>query len=778
MITKIDIANFGLYRDFDWNESLGQDKSFGKVNIIYGRNYSGKTTISRILKCLGDKKIHCDYEDAQFRVTFEDGSTITDANLTELLSTLKIKVYNSDFVKENLGWLRNDDGTIKAFAVLGAQNVATEKRLRELAEELGSVEDRTGVRGELVKFAEELKPKNDELERRKRELDSSLTAKARRVKEDTATFDVVTYNITRIKEDIKNVDANSILTPTEKDSLRRELREEKLPGLDRVAKPKVDIAELELATASSVTREIKPTEQILDLINNDLLQSWVRSGITLHRDKRETCGFCSSRLSDDLWTKLDGHFTAESDDLAKEIDALLERADRMGDVLRLFQLPDRSGFYESHRGRWESLQTRLTELKSRYESRLLALVSALSARKESIFQTVEFSPFAPTDDELALLIDELNELVDSNNGHSNSLDTARTLAREKLRLSEVAEFLIEIGYEERLLEISELESEIKKLGKRREALLSKAESLTAEKERLEASTKDERLGAKLVNEYIERSFGHDHLHLEVISETSGAKFRVTRGGKEARNLSEGECSLISFCYFVATLRDELGEDTIVFIDDPISSLDSSHIFLIFSLIESKIAEPKNYRQLFISTHNLEFLKYLKKLTTTARGANYFLVERRHMASDRRSFIKPMPAHLREYVTEFNFLFEEVYRVYQSAKGEKKLDLSNSYSTFYSFSNNLRKFLECYLFYRFPNSLSLMSNLKKVFDGNVPALLNRVINEYSHLTSLDRAWLPIDIEEAEQCAIIVIDMIKNNDPKQFESLVQSIDAQLN
>lgn len=70
------------------------------------------------------------------------------------------------------------------------------------------------------------------------------------------------------------------------------------------------------------------------------------------------------------------------------------------------------------------------------------------------------------------------------------------------------------------------------------------------------------------------------------------------------------------------MEDELKESTdgkklVIYIDDPISSLDSNHIFFIFSLIENVIACKKKYGQLFISTHNLDFLKYLKRLTTSA-----------------------------------------------------------------------------------------------------------------------------------------------------------------
>lgn len=57
MFTKIDIEKFGLYNDFKWDTL----PALGRVNIIYGRNYSGKTTLSRIFDSVSLCKLHKDY---------------------------------------------------------------------------------------------------------------------------------------------------------------------------------------------------------------------------------------------------------------------------------------------------------------------------------------------------------------------------------------------------------------------------------------------------------------------------------------------------------------------------------------------------------------------------------------------------------------------------------------------------------------------------------------------------------------------------------------------
>lgn len=110
--------------------------------------------------------------------------------------------------------------------------------------------------------------------------------------------------------------------------------------------------------------------------------------------------------------------------------------------------------------------------------------------------------------------------------------------------------------------------------------------LRQEKQTKELEAKDEGEAAKRINEHLSDFFGHDSLTLEPAliteSNTPLTRFIIKRGDKEAHNLSEGECSLISFCYFIAKIEDELNgvdhDKLIIYIDDPISSLDNNHIF--------------------------------------------------------------------------------------------------------------------------------------------------------------------------------------------------------
>jgi wobble nucleotide-excising tRNase len=112
MIKKIDIKKFGVFNSYQWDKEIGKNEGFKKLNIIYGRNYSGKTTLARIFRCIENQCLHSDYPEGEFAITMTDGSVITQKNLGAFGTDKMVRVYNSDFIKTNLSWLRNNDGTI------------------------------------------------------------------------------------------------------------------------------------------------------------------------------------------------------------------------------------------------------------------------------------------------------------------------------------------------------------------------------------------------------------------------------------------------------------------------------------------------------------------------------------------------------------------------------------------------------------------------------------------------------------------------------------------
>ena len=319
--------------------------------------------------------------------------------------------------------------------------------------------------------------------------------------------------------------------------------------------------------------------------------------------------------------------------------------------------------------------------------------------------------------------------------------------------------------------------------------------LRARRRQKELDKKDEGKAAQKVTDLLKNHFGNGSLSLvpeqvedEVDTETGEmrprTRFVVMRGGEPAKNLSEGERSLISFCYFIAQMADELNGpeagNLVVYIDDPISSLDSSHIFFMYSLIDSVFIKKLCFGQLFISTHNLEFLKFTKRIrpvvTIGSKTISKYVVVKlgKGATGDYRCEIKQMPEYLSKYMTEYNFLFEQIYDIAELNSEEEQTLYGEKYTLYYNIGNNMRKFLECYLFSRYPNTEDpLKHHLVDLFDEHIPSEVNRVVNEYSHLVWVERGMRVMDVPEVVTAAREILKALQTKDKKHYDTLCKSV-----
>lgn len=782
MIKKVDISKFGVINNYSWDSCIGSTEGFRKLNIIYGRNYVGKTTISRIFRCIENKMLHNQYCDANFTLTFYDGNVITHNNLPELDIPYHIRVYNSDFVRENLSWLHNDDGTIKPFTILGAKNVEIDRQIKALEEELGDEKDAKGLISELNERIKTYENKKRQYDENLNDLNNKLRAKAVEIKNEASIYNFPTYQINSIKKDIGL--EPSILNQNQIDEYRKLLKEEAKKSIGTIKAAKPTFSKYYELTTELLSKEIKPSKSITDLINNHILQEWVRQGMEMHKSIRNTCGFCGNTLPEDIWLKLDSHFNKESEDLRKQVQDQIENLILAKQNFENFELPPRENFYNSLLDKYLEINEEWISLSKKHTTNLSLLMEKLKQKEKDIFTTFKLEEIEDVSDDILELINKLNELILNNDSQTDSLSTDQDYARNQLRLSEVAKFIKDIDYYKSTQEIDFLDEEVKDLDLQKNNIKEKVGLLLEQKRQLEAQAKDESKGAELVNQHLSHFFGHQELKLVADGENSNISFKIIRNEHNATNLSEGECSLISFCYFIARLEDELNDSLnndklIIYIDDPISSLDNNHIFFMFSLIEAIIAKPKKYCQLFISTHNLDFLKYLRKLTIPNKykfspngkdisGLANFVMERKNKTISQLSIA---PIYLRNYITEFNYLFNQIYKCSIS-------DIETiTHDYHYNFGNNMRKFLEAYLFYKYPShNLSFEKRLNNFFKNDQVSitLINRVINEYSHLgDNFERGLEPIDSDSISLISKAVLEKIKENDPEQYAALLDSI-----
>ena len=785
MIKKIKtIKDYAVFKNFDWDSSV-RDKGnniseFKKVNIIYGRNYSGKTTLSRIFRSFEKEELHEKYPNSKFELKHTGTQLLNQVNLQNHNYT--IRVYNKDFVSDNLKCLINPEESIEAFAVVGEENVDIEKKIREKEEELGDENSKTGLKYQLLIEEEKRKKKEDSYNEVSQSLESKLRKKANDDIKRNSLYKEVIYNINSIKNDIEIISKNPRHELTEKDFFDKKdlLKEEARENISNMIPFEPSFRDLFRESKQLIRKKIKPSTPILELINDALLQEWVREGIKHHKDKREECAFCGGKLSAGLWDKLEAHFNKESESFRKKLDlqiSLLEEEKEK--VTKLINLK-KEDFYSTFRGKFENKFNEWKVESNKYILSINSIIKQLNKRGKDIFNAKKVIPLKDNTKKIIDLQAGIADLISKNNQKTITLTQDQNDVRKELRLNEVYRFIQNINYYEEQKKISGLKAETQDFGRNVESIRQKVSGIENEIKILKLGMKDERRGAEKVNEYLNHYFGYEGLKLVAIEdeESSGFKFKILRGEEPAFNLSEGECSLVAFCYFMAKLEDTETKDKelIIWIDDPVSSLDSNHIFFVFSLIENVITKPyKNedgsnsfkFKQLFISTHNLDFLKYLKRLSPRRNGAKeYFLINR----FGKSSCIILMPDYLKKYITEFNYLFHQIYKC-SIVENE-----TEEHDCFYNFGNNLRKFLEAYLFYKYPADIGSEKKLNMFFANDELSvhLTNRIDNELSHLEEIyDRSMRPIEIPEIPKVARYVLNKIKEKDEQQYSALLKSI-----
>lgn len=791
MINQIDIVNFGSFQGFDWKKTVKDSgktvQYFKRLNILYGRNYSGKTTLSRVFRSLETGYLPPNYVGASFSLTGDKG-VVTHAGL--LAHNYDVRVYNRDFVTDNLSFLVNQEagGEIKTFAIVGEQNKEIDDAIATIEAKLGSVEGKAGLRFDL-------ETKKKERDRTKfahttasNDLEEKLRVHANDKIKKNRQYGSSVYNIGHIKSDIAATKkAGFVALTTEQQVVKLSLlKQEALPDIIGTLAVTLKLEPLTATAEPLLSKTITPTKAIEELLKDSALQLWVKQGIGHHREKRDTCAFCRQDLPHDIWQVLDEHFSKESGDLEMSLDTAITSVTTEIDTIAGLNTFTGAQFYVDERAAFETSSKALSQALAVYKKDLEALKKSLETRKNNLFQPTTLKTPSHDAKEIAKHVADINALIATSNGKTVTLEKDKNSAREALRLADVFAFAEAITYDKELGRIATLKTTADTASTAFTNAEKEIREAEAEVQTLRSKQKDERKGAERVNALLNNFFGHDGIKLEARegADKATVKFEITRNGKSAYNLSEGECSLIAFCYFMAKLEDpeSKGRELIIYIDDPISSLDGNHIFFMFSLIESLIAKPnKNpdgsnsyrYKQLFISTHNLDFLKYLKKLSLPPEknhgGNQHFIIER----NGGSSIISLMPSYLKEYITEFNYLFHQIYKC-RDAEYAKV-----SHEPFYSFGNNLRKFLEAFLFYKYPhhdNQSDSFERMKKFFgdDDLAVALINRLNNELSHLESIfDRSMKPVEIPEIPKLANYVLDKIYEKDPHQYNSLVKSI-----
>ena len=716
-----------------------------------------------------------------FSIQLRDDSIIDQSNF--LLQSSDIRVFNEDFILHNLSFLYNENSKIKSFIVLGERNNEIELEISTLRAELGDRSEDDELNTGLYAQAILAKKKND-TERRLlndlyQEKDKIFMDKSTRstdsIKNKHHYFgnNTLNYTKTRLEYDINHTAASSLLDQSEIEKLRVFIDEEEKELVTPLSTFNTRLAECQKKSKELLSKELSVSQSIKELIDNNIMNQWVRDGKALHENESMCrCLFCGNDIDDSLWSKLDQHYNKQSEGLLLDLKSLDKFIANEKDRLER-NLPfefDHRKLYSEFRSDVKEIQDEINNiLKKSYEISK-GIQASVKQRIESPNQVLHIEEVDLTFfSDVSKLIHELNALIKSSNDKTTDIDAEKNNARNKLFAHELISFKQHINYDSMIINISQGQDLVSEKQADYDAISTKIKDKNFEIEELEKGRIDESRGAEEINKILCDNLGHPNLKLKAISGADGYHYVVMRDEKLAYNLSEGEKSLIAFCYFIADLENINADKSnrLIWIDDPISSLDSGHIFYIYSIIRDRITSKEDsFKQFFISTHSLDFLKLSKRLS---KKASYYVIDK----SERHSNIKKMPNYLKLYNSEFHYIFENIYRCASEEQNDENFNL------FFNFGNNCRKFIEIYLAFKCPDSLETTASkemkMKALFGDSLSVFFtDRLSNEYSHLAgSFERGLTPVYQEEVSKTAKLVLDVIKREDSRQFQSLIESI-----
>jgi wobble nucleotide-excising tRNase len=736
MIRRIQhIKGFGVFRDFQWPADLLDFKQF---NLIYGWNYSGKTTLSRIFRCFEQKLPHADFAAAQVQLKAYDG---TVHHLSVPQSAPVFRVFNSDFVQENLSFA---DGSAAPILVLGAEDIAKQETLKAKKAERDTLN---------LSMDSNMRTKSGKAD----DIEKALTRYARdfiknplaEVNYDKRRFEPYVIRC-KAKPDEHFLDDSAV-----SECLAVYGSKDKKPALVPKTVSLTSFAELKNKTTSLVARTVTASRPIQRLKDDASVESWVSRGRPLH-DGKAACQFCGQPLPPDLLAHLARHFSADYEQLMAELGSL-EKALKAAREERI--PPDhKNDFYPELVDRFAAANSLLDKALKARVSALQTLIDTVAAKKTKAFTSMECPPVDDPADQITPAFEAVNQTIAEHNARTDAFEKKRQEVFGKLERHYAALFIREEKYNETLQQIADLEKTIKDQS-------TKSAELNSEIRKLEEELSEASKGAGRINELLAAYFGKNDLRVVVSSEK---RFQIVRGSVVAKNLSEGEKTAIAFAYFITRVQDRRHPlpDTRIVIDDPISSLDANHLFNTYALIKTQLA---GCRQLFLSTHSFEFFNLIREWVAADESTkkpqadwkhwSVFLVKR---TDDGEAVLDEIPKELLKFKSEYHYLFSTLYHFDKAGAGD--------FDCLLSLPNVVRRFMEAFGGIMIPLSKGLQGKMERIFPEEV--VRERVwkfINHYSHNTTITRSLTIPDLSECKAVVQACLNAVRSWDGDYYSDL---------
>lgn len=750
MITKINkLKRFGIYQNYTW----GAIDDFKIKNLVYGWNYSGKTTLSKLFQVLEFKDKNRCFSGSEIEITTSDGTTTRTYNQDSLNTfPFTAKVFNSEYVKRIFTWDEPKAGFNPISFYLGD----TAGDLKDKIEKLDIINERLSILLEnkykpIIDIFESYNKANGHFSRKAKDLRDNYLPDL---------FNPTTFDKGHFKTIVDVVKANietCILSPTEHKITKGEATSEKKFEIQNESLTVQENLATLIQTIKDILEDTAPKSISFPALEEDTdLFDWVQKGILFHEDSTE-CKFCTNQLPENRVEDLNSYYSKK----LKEIQNAIEEAGKQIEAeRRLIEItfPIKKDIAEPFQPEYEEAINAYNSQKVIYKEKLSILETDLKSKGSNIFNSID-----STEVEIVSLqshFEIIEAVIKKHNKWIDEFAERKSAAIEKLLKHYVAEYLKVEDYNKKETDKDCANQIIQKIETK---INENVPLIKSYNEQLSSTAK----GQGELNDILEILLHRDDIKIDIKEE----KFRLERSGHPAEHLSEGEKSAIAFAYFLTELKALRNDDppklpnTIIFIDDPISSLDSNHIFQVRSLLKD-FFKTDDFAQLFISTHNFEFFSMLmdsEELFHRQKKtkADFYFIKRNDSGESK---IEHLPITFKEYNSEYVSIFHIL-------NDFNKLPDKSTFPHTVLLPNAMRRFLELYTAMKYPSSKSVDSRVKAVFTSTGGTYHRvKLLHWFSHQNQFEKVQQHDDkLLQIEEAIKDLMEHIEINDELHWKGL---------
>lgn len=655
-----------------------------RVNFIFGKNGTGKTTISDEIQ----RQLSTDYDVC----VFKDFDGVVE---NERLNAIALGTENAAIQKE----IESVDG-----------------KITEIRKQIDQPEDKN-VENLFTKAA---KTKADYSEQEKK-INAFFTDSAREIKNlSNPQIAQTSYNKASFQDDMAKA---NLLSEDSVATYKNTIKAEKKADVANISFQDIDLSSYLKSTNDILQSSVAPTQDIPELTGKTDKQAFARQGMSIHEHKAgEICAFCGNKITDERWQLLANYFNDEVKKLENRIANGIAKISSELDGIKEIKEIKKENFYDRFEPDIKDLNQQIVIKINKYKEFLTSLQTALEKKKSNLFVESPLLDIA-VPESFSDIEKGCKNLVKNHNEQSQNLSTEQNKAKNALRYHEIKKLLDKFNYDNENIKLATFRATSDEAEKALESKKSEFQDMQKARKKLILQTKDEEQIAEKINKLLS-NMGVISFSLELVAdddENQKGQYQIKGHDESIRQitkLSKGEKNIVAFLYFIFSLEsvDSSSKPKIIVLDDPMTSNDDTMQYLMIGEIQKFYRTLKDSDYFILLTHNCHFYLNVYPYTRTtyrengATAPTYTKYGVHHLFSDgKRTTIKSINNETQDFKTSYETLWKELVFLYNADDATPDLMLSPC-----------RKICETYMNFTKKTPKTFYDdnmNAKKLFDVN-------------------------------------------------------------